>query len=188
MGNSLRKNIELVVLNIQLVNPKLKEKLNLEITDDNVIKILSKFKDASIKDKKDKKNISKLVDDAYEIVKTKKEIHNYLKSNNLNIKDLNFEKLKKEFPKKNEYVLYRAYLYKKYMPETGEFNCSNSNIDFKNLISKKLFIIDSEDVKNYSNKKLCKFFGKIQDEDELRDILDISKEVKEEKEEKEEKE
>jgi len=133
MGNSIRKNIELVVIKIQTISSKIKSKYDINLTDENVLNILKYY---NINDKITDKKLTELIDDSYKILEYKQKIHRYLKDNNLKINDVSFNKIYEAFnsTKNEEYALYRAYLYKKYLPEKlKNLDCTTSKINFKNL-------------------------------------------------------
>jgi SNF2 family DNA or RNA helicase len=179
MGNSLRKNIELAVLDLQNINIKIKEKYDINLTNENVINSLQYFDaipENEIKTIENESKLTKLIDDAYEIVALKQSIHKYLKSNNINIKDISFEKINNELNsdknKNKEYQLYRAFLYKKHIPVLKTFTCDDDKINFENILKNKLFILEKNQNK-YNNKQLCQLMGKTT-EDEVVDILKLN--------------
>ena len=172
MGNSLKKNIELALFGINRFSYMYRSKLsNFKITNDHIVNCLKYFN--SIKNDQleiiNETKLENLISRSYEILELKQKIHNYLNENNLDINNVSFEKINKEFNlgKSKEYSLYRAYLYKKYYPTSTisrTFNCDgNDELNFKNILTNKLFIFeknDSEFQKKYSNTVLCQLLGK----------------------------
>jgi superfamily II DNA or RNA helicase len=172
MGNSIRKNIELVVIKIQTISSKIKSKYDINLTDENVLNILKYY---NINDKITDKKLTELIDDSYKILEYKQKIHRYLKDNNLKINDVSFNKIYEAFnsTKNEEYALYRAYLYKKYLPEKlKNLDCTTSKINFKNLFINKLFILEKGNDK-YSDNDLCKILSK-HTENEIVEILKLN--------------
>jgi superfamily II DNA or RNA helicase len=171
MGNSLKKNIELVLLGCNRFNhrKKVKNINNFTIYNENIINALKYFnaiKDEHVDIINNKDKFDKLVTQSYEVLELKQKINKYLKENSLDIKNVSFEKINKDLNlgKTKEYSLYRAYLYKKYYIDSKSFNC-NSNIDFKNILKNKLFIFEkdgsSDSSENkYTKKELCQMLGK----------------------------
>jgi superfamily II DNA or RNA helicase len=184
MGNSIRKNIELSYLCIQLIPYEKRVKLfkDYTIETDYIINSLKYF---NIIDKvTTRREINKMIDDSEIILETKKKIHKYLLDNNINIKDITFQKLKEHFKDINEYILYRAFLYNKYIPSRKTFTCEPDKLNFKKIL-KNLFILDEETSKKYTNEQLCRWFGKIEDDNEIIDILGLTVDKNEKKKEKE---
>ena len=175
MGNSLKKNTELAVYSINVANFLYGSKINLIISNQHVLNALNYFDSIKPVDTNTINNdqkFTKLIDEAYEILELKQEIHKYLKQNNLKINDVTFQKIYDDFNlgKNKEYSLYRAYLYKKHMPSIKSVNCDNNDIDFKKLLTSKLFILEKDNYK-YSKKELCQMIGK----NTLQEVLQILK-------------
>lgn len=186
MGNSIRKNIELSYLCIQLIPYEKRVKLfkDYTIETDYIINSLKYFN--IIDEVTTRREIKKMIYDSEIILETKKKIHKYLLDNNINIKDITFQKLKEHFKDINEYILYRAFLYNKYIPSRKTFTCEPDKLNFKKIL-KNLFILDEETSKKYTNEQLCRWFGKIEDDNEIIDILGLTvdKDKNEKKKEKE---
>ena len=164
MGNSLKKNIELAVYSIHISNILHDSKIDVVISNENVLNALIYFDSIKAVDTNtinNEQKFNKLINEAYEILELKQKIHNYLKENNLKINDVTFQKIYDDFNlgKNKEYALYRAYLYKKHMPSIKLVNCNSNDIDFKKLLTNKMFILEKDNNK-YNKKQMCQMIGK----------------------------